>query len=267
MTDRTCSIEGCDAPFLARGFCSKHYQRWKVHGDPLGSASPRFIPCSVAGCDERANARGLCGKHYQQSRREGTLPPLVAIPAECSVDGCERKVYGRGWCATHWRWWRQYGDPLGTGLLEPIGAVRPYGTKWCRKCATFLPIAQFYVGKKGHESPCKECRAVREKEARKRKPARSRSSQNRKRRARMHAAKSERYTAVEIAERDGWRCQICGKRIGRSYRFPHPRSLSIDHIIPIGRGGDDVKVNCQAAHFRCNVSKGARGVDQLRLIG
>jgi 5-methylcytosine-specific restriction endonuclease McrA len=83
----------------------------------------------------------------------------------------------------------------------------------------------------------------------------------------MAAARTERYTAVEIAERDGWRCQICGKRIGRSYKFPHPRSLSIDHIIPIRHGGDDVKTNVQAAHLRCNAAKGPRGVDQLRLIG
>jgi len=31
---RTCSIEGCDNLFLARGWCQKHYQRWKAHGDP-----------------------------------------------------------------------------------------------------------------------------------------------------------------------------------------------------------------------------------------
>lgn len=31
---RTCSIEGCDKPARARGWCTKHYQRWKKHGDP-----------------------------------------------------------------------------------------------------------------------------------------------------------------------------------------------------------------------------------------
>lgn len=31
----SCSIEGCDGAVRARGWCSKHYQRWKKHGDPL----------------------------------------------------------------------------------------------------------------------------------------------------------------------------------------------------------------------------------------
>lgn len=35
MTKATCSIGGCGGGVLARGWCSKHYQCWKHHGDPL----------------------------------------------------------------------------------------------------------------------------------------------------------------------------------------------------------------------------------------
>ncbi len=31
-----CSVEGCDRPRDAKGFCPQHYHRWKFHGDPLG---------------------------------------------------------------------------------------------------------------------------------------------------------------------------------------------------------------------------------------
>lgn len=34
-TMRICSIPNCGKPFLARGYCSKHYKRWSTHGDPL----------------------------------------------------------------------------------------------------------------------------------------------------------------------------------------------------------------------------------------
>ena len=32
---RPCSIDGCAEMLVARGWCSKHYQRWRQHGDPL----------------------------------------------------------------------------------------------------------------------------------------------------------------------------------------------------------------------------------------
>src|SRR5262245_57706262 len=34
-TAKICSIEGCGKPVVGRGWCSKHWQRWKTHGDPL----------------------------------------------------------------------------------------------------------------------------------------------------------------------------------------------------------------------------------------
>lgn len=35
MPKASCSIEGCDRPAWARGWCGTHYRRWHVHGDPL----------------------------------------------------------------------------------------------------------------------------------------------------------------------------------------------------------------------------------------
>lgn len=101
-------------------------------------------------------------------------------------------------------------------------------------------------------------------------PGESRRQGHRKRRAAKMAVPSERYATTEIAERDGWRCQICKRAVPRSASYPDPRSASIDHIIPLSQGGADVRANVQLAHLRCNVTKGARtspAGDQLRLIG
>jgi len=97
--------------------------------------------------------------------------------------------------------------------------------------------------------------------------AKKRQAASRRRRALKTGARSEPYTSNEIADRDGWVCQICRRRIGRTLKWPHPRSLSIDHIVPLSKGGDDVRRNIQATHLGCNVSKFVNGIDQLRLIG
>lgn len=82
----------------------------------------------------------------------------------------------------------------------------------------------------------------------------SAKASSRRRRLR-HAETWDGITDQEILERDGWRCGICRKRIGRKYEYPHPRSASIDHLVPIARGGDDVEANKQAAHLACNRAK------------
>jgi hypothetical protein len=31
---KPCAVDGCDRQAYCRGWCAKHYQRWKAHGDP-----------------------------------------------------------------------------------------------------------------------------------------------------------------------------------------------------------------------------------------
>jgi 5-methylcytosine-specific restriction endonuclease McrA len=78
----------------------------------------------------------------------------------------------------------------------------------------------------------------------------------------------ERINRLVIFERDGWRCQLCGKRTDRTKVHPHPDAPVLDHIVPLSVGGPHEPSNVQCAHSRCNGLKGARAAnDQLRLIG
>jgi len=75
-------------------------------------------------------------------------------------------------------------------------------------------------------------------------------------------------TDAEILERDHWRCGICRKPIGKDFKWPDPRSKSIDHIAPISKGGDDTAANKRAAHLGCNCGRAARcDQEQLAMIG
>lgn len=77
----------------------------------------------------------------------------------------------------------------------------------------------------------------------------------RKRRLRINAAGWDGISDGAILERDRWRCGICRQRIGRSFRYPHARSASVDHIIPLSQGGSDTQWNKRAAHLGCNQSR------------
>ena len=89
----------------------------------------------------------------------------------------------------------------------------------------------------------------------------------RRRRALKRGGIAEPYTLAEIAQRDRHRCQLCRRKVDLTVQWPDPKSPSIDHVIPVSEGGGDLKANVQLAHFGCNSSKGARGSQQLALVG
>lgn len=58
-----------------------------------------------------------------------------------------------------------------------------------------------------------------------------------------------RFTRHQIFKRDGFQCQYCAKR---------PKELTVDHVIPLSRGGRDDFLNTVACCRPCNQRKGAR---------
>lgn len=51
-------------------------------------------------------------------------------------------------------------------------------------------------------------------------------------------------------------CGICGKPVDFEFRYPHPLSPCIDHIVPVAKGGHPSDVdNLQLAHWCCNRQK------------
>jgi uncharacterized Zn finger protein (UPF0148 family) len=100
------------------------------------------------------------------------------------------------------------------------------------------------------------------------KPLCGKRHERRQYRGRQRSAFVEPVFRRKIFARDGWRCQICGKRVVKSAVVPHPKAATVDHIVPLADGGEHSMANAQTAHFICNSEKsaGARN-DQLRLVG
>lgn len=79
----------------------------------------------------------------------------------------------------------------------------------------------------------------------------------------------EHYESInrrKVLERDGWRCQLCGCKL-KDTKTWHERQATVDHIVPLARGGDHKYTNVQAACMMCNSKKGDKAVGQLILIG
>lgn len=50
-------------------------------------------------------------------------------------------------------------------------------------------------------------------------------------------------------------CHLCGKPINYQAHHLDPLSFTIDHIVPVNRGGPDTLDNIAAAHRACNRTK------------
>lgn len=54
-------------------------------------------------------------------------------------------------------------------------------------------------------------------------------------------------------------CGICGRPVDKKLVFPNPWSPTLDHIIPVQKGGDPVNLeNLQLAHLACNRAKATK---------
>jgi len=80
-----------------------------------------------------------------------------------------------------------------------------------------------------------------------------------RRRARLQGNGIDLVRRAFIIEREHSVCHICGKKV-------RTKDLTLDHLIPIARGGPDAEWNLAVAHRRCNSSRGVgRLPAQLRL--
>lgn len=80
-------------------------------------------------------------------------------------------------------------------------------------------------------------------------------SASRRRKERLAEVESEVFTREEIFDRDEWICQLCRLPVLPEVRSPAPGTASLDHIVPVARGGPHTRANVQLAHLQCNAMK------------
>ena len=131
--------------------------------------------------------------------------------------------------------------------------VLPY--RRCPQCSiSFMPTRRAQVN---CSNKCAQ-RAYK-KASRKPEPWDERRKANyQKRRARKLQLPADSIRPLDVFERDAWICGLCGDPVPEGVAWPDPLSASLDHVVPLSRGGHHVLENVQLAHLSCNVQKGAR---------
>lgn len=115
---------------------------------------------------------------------------------------------------------------------------------WQRTCGD---CGSRYTQKKNTSGKCRNCR--------KRDKNRASSVRLKVRRGKARTA-INKISVHQCWQRDGGKCQICRKAIRLDVKWPDPMSMSVDHIVPLSKGGTDEESNVRAAHLGCNSRRG-----------
>ncbi len=162
------------------------------------------------------------------------------------------------------------------------------GQQWCEVCGRSCRQDQRCCSHKcaskiTHNRRCKHCRRTvvstgflpkrvcRECKRKLRKKYKRVHSKGIRERALRYGVLREPYSRVELLQRDHWTCQLCNAQLLGKWTYnsrtlvPHPRNATLDHIMPMSRGGADAAWNIQACCLQCNGRKSAAAMGQLRL--
>ena len=82
---------------------------------------------------------------------------------------------------------------------------------------------------------------------------------------RIKAGKQDNIDLDTLIERDGGICYLCGKKVDKRRKFKNGEGIgdmrrypSVDHVVPISRGGTHTWGNVKLACRSCNSKKGGK---------
>lgn len=253
---RVCSYPGCGLEQRRYGYCNSHSLRITRNGT---------IKRGCWGCGQEIPLEAGLGQRYCSD---------VCRDGSCAVDDCDRAVLAHGYCKRHYRRATITGHPLrkcaGCGVDLPVefdGRVRYCGDECKPKCEApecgELAQANGYCGRhwcivyRDGELPeldyeCVDCGKFVERSYGDRQQRKNRLRCDDCRVLRYREHQTYRRNVQKVGKAD---CGICDDPIDFDLKYPDPFSLSIDHIVPLSRGGTNNEYNLQPSHLRCNFKK------------
>lgn len=254
----SCSEKGCTNPVKAKGLCTTHYDRRRSETKPI---------CKVEGCEKNQHVKEMCNQHYIMWKKHGDpLAGAYRMPFKKAIDHKD-------------------------------------GTRTCTRCKERLPNTSFHKDKRatdGLRAMCKKCRIEHVKDWYQENVDERRTKQTARRRANVEVERkkdNERYerdrekrialatehshrrkarklnTVVEkgisilaLKKRHGTKCYYCSKEMdfnkGVGRKFNNDMA-TIEHLIPLARGGEHTFTNTVLACRFCNISRGAKSQEEF----
>lgn len=217
-------------------------------------------------CNKKYQSRKHYGAGYRQPPRSHTCPGCNQ-----SFTGHKDRIYCSDPCSDLDRFRKKVARQLVVRMSRIEKArIRSYEVaqrrEARRRCA---------CGNSRHNGKrlCDECRQrnldarmvkvkieVKEWRRRQRRAGRGEAKNHRQRAHRFGVDYDPKITRIKVLDRDEWVCGICHKPIANVlYAVDRDGYGTIDHIIPMSRGGGHVWSNVRAAHNRCNWTEYDRG--------
>jgi len=81
---------------------------------------------------------------------------------------------------------------------------------------------------------------------------------------RENTAAWKKVRATVIREEDV--CWLCHKPVDKDLKWPDKQCAVVDHIVPFVDGGTDDRENLHMAHNSCNLKKGKKDANEVRVM-
>jgi len=260
-----CKVSGCNKPKVALSLCDRHYRIFKKYGHTNNEKTINFI-CIT--CENKfqikvplrnSNSRKYCSEVCRKKN-------FVKNAPLCKVEGCPKKSIKMkgGYCTTHTSRNYKHGDPNVVIKLSKYPEDSKCKIEGCNK----NPIArsmcnQHYSMWRKHGNPLAGERYIKDREKR----IALATEQSHLRRSRKKKTKTERgISKLSLKRKHGTKCYYCGKemdfKVGVGRKFNRDMA-TIEHLIPLAKGGEHTSENTVLACRHCNLSKSAKSESEF----
>lgn len=220
----------------------------------------------------------VCGRPFAESGKSGPAPKCCSGECERARMRARFRATRRSarhtckWCGKEWVGFkRRFCTPecRAMAYARAHGAVPPaeaYERKKkrtltekgraCERCGTVFLFHRGGSGSGGAGRFCsRSCYHEAQRDGTLGTVAAEGSGGNAKRRAELAGVEYEHIDRIKVFKRDKWRCQICGCKTPKKYKAGALNAPTLDHVVPIIKGGPHIYANVRCACRSCNSRK------------